>query len=179
MKLLRFSAVAAALFLAVPVFPQSLKDIIKIGIVDMKKLFDEYASKSSAAVALREKKEIYAKEIRAGLRDVKSMEERLRQRGGMMTSSEKRRRIAEIQYKKEELANLIAARNLQLEKDEEGLTGPILQEIYNAIRAVAGVQGIKIVLNSQAQIAYHDSDLDITELVLRRLRMQILRDRRN
>ena len=58
-------------------------------------------------------------------------------------------------------------------------TGPILQEIYNAIRAVAGVQGIKIVLNSQAQIAYHDSDLDITELVLRRLRMQILRDRRN
>lgn len=156
----------------------SLRDIIKIGVVDMEKLFNEYASKSKAAMQLREKKAEYAKEIRRGLKQIKQMERSLRANSGILSSSEKRRRMAEIEYKKEELSALIARRNLQLAKDEEGLTQPILKEIYNAIRSVAARQGIKIVLDSRSNVAYHDSSLDITNLVMNRLRLMIMKQKK-
>ena len=155
---------------------QTLRDIIKIGIVDMERLFNEYASRSRAAVQLREQKAEYAKEIRLGLRQIKQMEDSLQANRGLLSSSEKRRRMAEIEYKKQELSSLIAMRNLQLAKDEEGLTQPILRELYSAIRAVSARQGIKLVFDSRAGIAFHDMSLDITNLVMNRLRLVIVQE---
>jgi Skp family chaperone for outer membrane proteins len=170
--------IAAVVLVPAAASAQTLRDIIKIGIVDMEKLFNEYASKSRAAVQLREQKAEYAKEIRLGLRQIKQMEESLQANSGILTNSEKRRRMAEIEYKKEELSSLIAMRNLQLAKEEEGLTQPILKEIYDAIRAVSARQGIKLVFDSRAGIAFHDMSLDITSLVMNRLRLVIIQEQK-
>lgn len=151
----------------------SLKDIIKVGVVDTEKLFAEYASKSRSALILRKRKARFAKEIRRGLERIKRMEQELRHSSGLMSDSERRRRMAEIEFKKDELATLIARRNRQLERAEKSITKPILKEIYAAIRDVARRQGVKVVLDSRSYIAYHDPGLDLTNLVMNRLRLRI------
>ena len=149
----------------------SLKDIIKPGVVDMTRLFDEYASKSKAAQDLREKKAKFAAEVRQQAELIKKMEQELKGLLAGMSDSEKRRRIAEIEFKKAELTRLIAQRNNELATEEKDLSKPILKDIYEAIRAVANKQGVKIVFDARSQIAYHDISLDLTDLVLNRLRL--------
>ncbi|HPH01622.1 MAG TPA: OmpH family outer membrane protein [Spirochaetota bacterium] len=149
----------------------SLKDIIKIGVVDMGKLFSEYASKSEASKSVREKKARFVKEIRDEAAVIRKMESDLKDQMAGASDSERRRRIAEIEFKKDELASLVARRNAELEKEERDITQPILQEIYEAVRFVANKQGIKIVLDSRSYIAYHDIELDLTQQVILRLRM--------
>ena len=113
----------------------SLKDIIKPGVVDMTRLFDEYASKSKAAQDLREKKAKFAAEVRQQAELIKKMEQELKGLLAGMSDSEKRRRIAEIEFKKAELTRLIAQRNNELATEEKDLSKPILKDIYEAIRA--------------------------------------------
>ena len=168
----------AVLFTAVSLSGASLKDIIKPGVVDMTRLFNEYASKSRAALKLRKKKAKFAAEVRKQAMRIRKMEQELKEQLSGMSDSEKRRRISEIEFKKAELTRLIARRNKELAKEEKELSRPILKEIYSAIRAVANTQGVKIVFDSRSQIAYHDISLDLTEKVLNRLRLMIIRKRR-
>lgn len=171
MRIARLAAVAAFALVLPTALAAELKDIIKIGVVNMDRLFAEYASKSDAALALQKKKEQYANEVRAELVTIKKMEQELKDQVGSMSDSEKRRRTAEVEFKKEELTSLVARRNAELEKEEKQLTEPILKEIYGAIKTVADKQGVKIVLDSRSYIAYHDLSLDLTELVMNRLRL--------
>ncbi len=171
MKRIVILAVLAISMLPVVAQAASLKDIIKIGVVDMGKLFTEYASKSEASKNVREKKARFAKEIRDEAAVIRKMESDLKDQMAGASDSERRRRSAEIEFKKDELASLVARRNAELEKEERDITQPILEEIYEAVRFVANKQGVKIVLDSRSYIAYHDIELDLTEQVLLRLRL--------
>lgn len=169
----KFSVLAILLVFLLPmvVSGASLKDIIKIGVVDMNKLFTEYASKSEASKNVREKKARFAKEIRDEAAIIRKMESDLKDQMAGASDSERRRRTAEIEFKKDELSSLIARRNTELEREERDITKPILEEIYESVRFVANKQGVKIVLDSRSYIAYHDIELDLTEQVLLRLRL--------
>ena len=171
MKRILVAALALAVVLPVAGQAASLRDIIKVGVVDMEKLFNEYASKSESAKGLREKKARFSKEIRDELGVIRKMEQELKDQMAGASDGERRRRTAEIEFKKDELSNLIARRNTELEKEEKDLTKPILQEIYEAVRFVANKQGVKIVFDSRSYIAYSDIELDLTEMVLLRLRL--------
>lgn len=166
-------ALALLVLALVPAIGQaaSLKDIIKVGVVDMSKVFAEYASKSEASKNVREKKARYAKEIRNEAAIIRKMESELKDRMAGASDSERRRRSAEIEFKKDELASLVTRRNAEIEKEERDVTQPILEEIYEAVRFVANKQGVKLVLDSRSYIIYHDIELDLTEQVLLRLRL--------
>jgi len=171
----RSIVVVVVLLFSVSLSAASLKDIIKPGVVDMTRLFNEYASRSKATLKLRKKKAKFAAEVREQAMRIRKMEQELKEQLSGMSDSGKRQRVAEIEFKKAELTRLIAQRNKELASEERELSRPILKEIYAAIRTVANTQGVKIVFDSRSQIAYHDMSLDLTEKVLNRLRLMIIR----
>lgn len=158
-------------------FSASLKDIIKIGVVDVEKLFKEYASKSKAARSLRLKRQQYAKEVNLKKKKIKKLEQQFLKEKPGLSSTEVMRRQMELDFQKSQLLKLIDKRNKQLAAEERRLTAPIQKEIYSAIRSVAQTQGVKIVLDSRNYVAYYDLKLDLTELVKKRLRYILYRKR--
>ncbi|MCK4905937.1 MAG: OmpH family outer membrane protein [Spirochaetes bacterium] len=156
----------------------ALKHIIKIGVVNIEKVFSEYAAKSKAAYGLRKKKAEFAKEIKKELVLIKKMEKEFKEQRSDLSDSEKRRRMSEIEFKKEELTNLIARRNKQLSREEKKLSSPILKEIKAAIRIVANREGVKLVLDSRSYVLYYDRTLDLTDKVVRRIRLIIMQKRK-
>lgn len=153
----------------------SLKDIIKIGVVDVEKLFKEYATRSKAARDLQLKRQQYAKEVNIKKKDIQKLEQQFLKEKAGLSSTEVMRRQMEIDFQKSQLLQLIDKRNKQLADEERKLTAPIQKEIYSAIRSVAQTQGIKIVLDSRNYVAYYDYTLDLTELVQNRLRYILYR----
>ncbi len=154
-----------------------VKDIIKIGVVDMERLFNEYASKSKSARDLRKKKAEFAKEIKGKLQVIKKMASEFKKNSGSMSDSGRRRVAAEIDFKKNQLTAMIARKNRELSAEEKKLSKPILKEIYRQVQRVAKRNGFKMILESKTHVAYCDSELDITRKVLNRLRLIIKQKR--
>jgi len=150
-----------------------VKDIIKIGVVDMERLFNEYASKSKSARDLRKKKAKFHDEIKDKLKIIKKMESEFKKNSASMSDSGRRRVSAEIDFKKNQLTAMIARKNRELSAEEKKLSKPILREIYKQVQRVAKRNGFKMILESKTHVAYCDSELDLTRRVLNRLRLII------
>jgi outer membrane protein len=171
-KALIWGIVCLLLMVCVPgvVSAASLRDIIKFGIVDMGRVYNEYAARSEEARNLREKRTRLNREIREEVAAIRRMEDDLRSRMRDASESERRRRTAEIEFRKDELASYLARRNNELDREEADIIRPMRDDISEAIRFVANRQGIKIVLDRLYTI-HSDIDLDITEAVLARIRL--------
>jgi Skp family chaperone for outer membrane proteins len=165
-----YGALLAALLIPAAASAASLKDIIKIGIVDMGKVYAEYAEKSDNARRLREKRAKLNRQIREEAAAIRKMENDLKERMHGASESERRRRSAEIEFRKDEVANLLARGNADLDREEADIVKPMREDIYEAIRFVANKQGVKIVLDS-LYVGFSDIELDMTDAVLARVRL--------
>ena len=150
----------------------TLRDIIKIGIVDMGRIFEEYANRSEEARQIREKREQLNREVREEVAAIRRLESNLRERMHDISDAERRRRSAEIEFRRDEIANYLARRNSELDREEADIAGPMREDIRASIRFVANRMGIKLVFDTR-HVAWNDFELDITEAVLARLRLVI------
>jgi len=162
--------VVLALFAPVFLSAQSLRDIIKIGVVDINKVYSEYASKSESARNLREKRARLNREVREEVAAIRKMENDLKERMRDVSESERRKRSLEIEFRRDEVASFLARRNTELDREEADLVSPMRNDIREAIRFVANRQGIKVVLDS-LYVSYSDIALDMTDAVLARMRL--------
>ncbi|MDR2733975.1 MAG: OmpH family outer membrane protein [Spirochaetota bacterium] len=177
MKRIVYSAIVSALLISGTASAASLKDIIKIGIVDMGKVYAEYAEKSDNARKLREKRARLNRQIREEAAAIRKMENDLKERMHNTSENERRRRSAEIEFRKDEVANMLTRGNAELDREEADIVKPMREDIYEAIRFVANKQGVKIVLDS-LYVGFSDIELDMTDAVLARVRL-ILAQKQN
>ena len=171
-RMLICGIVCLAVSLSIPgvLSAASLRDIIKFGIVDMSQVYSEYASKSEEARGLREKRARLNREVREEVAAIRKMEDDLKMHMRDVTEGERRRRTAEIEFRKDEVASFLARRNSELDREEANIIKPMRDDINEAIRFVANRQGIKIVFD-RLYTNYTDIELDITDAVIARVRL--------
>jgi len=167
-KKIIYSVILLALIIPGAVSAASLKDIIKIGIVDMGKVYAEYAGKNDNARRLREKRARLNRQIREEAAAIRKMESDLKERMHGTSEGERRRRSAEIEFRKDEVAGMLARGNAELDREEADIVKPMREDIYEAIRFVANKQGVKIVLDS-LYVGFSDIELDMTDAVIARV----------
>ncbi|MDD3609855.1 MAG: OmpH family outer membrane protein [Halothiobacillaceae bacterium] len=163
MKRVSLVAAALALTLSVPVFAKELK----IGVVNSAVLLDRAPQAEAARKQLEREFSSREKEIVDAQKSAASLEEKLSRDGSTMTESERSRDERELNRRMRELQRLQTEfrDDLNLRKNEE--LSKLQRQIYDVILDMAKNDGYDLILSDG--VVYAGKDVDVTELVLKRL----------
>jgi len=142
--------------------------VIKIGVIDGKRIFDEYPESQKAKELLLKELKVKQEEIDARSKEIKKLEEELK--SNLLLSGEERANIEEeINKKKQETLKFSSQAEEYLTAKEEELTKKITQKIYLLIKQIAEEKGINIILENN-YVLYADDSLDITDEVIGKIK---------
>ncbi len=176
--------ITAAVLLTVPYAANrsfaEVQRLVKIGYVDVERVFDRYPGTDDIRERLRVEKERYEAEINKRKEEIARLELEYQQNYSRMTADERMRRESEISYKKELLAEYIEQANASLDALKQTLTEPIYLKIISVIQKVSAEKGYSFVFRKSSQtILYYDREFDITEDVITRLLRELSIQERN
>ena len=159
---MRFVALVCCLLIA---SMATAKDL-KVGTVDLKKLFNEYpgtekAQKKFKAFALKKQKDLSDPE-----EELTDLQKQLEGSSSVLSAKEKKKKAAEYQTKLREYAQLKNQITNDLAAKESEMTQGILDEIKAAVAGVARDKGVDLVLDSEKTV-YVNGGTDLTEAVLK------------
>ena len=107
---------------------------------------------------------------------IKSYQDKLadyQKKQALLSDAARTTREQELTTMQGEIQQFLANKERELADQEEQLMNPLLERVQNAINAVAGEQGLTLVINAQASgspvLLYADSSMDVTELVMQKL----------
>ena len=171
----------AALFMLMSVrVSADIQRQVRIGYVNVEKVFDSYPDISDIKSQLKTEKTKYQIEINKRKEEIAGLEKAYQENFDSLTEDEKQRREAEIEYKKESLSEYIDKANQELDALKEKLVTPIYEKIRMVIKRVSTEKGFSVVFRSSSQaILYVDKEFDITKDVIKRLQKELQLDIRH
>jgi outer membrane protein len=140
--------------------------LIKIGVVDITRVFDEYPETKKATQALNKEYEEQKVRIDVLQDEITRLEDELK--NIMLSEEERERKKAMIEQKRKKLQELTTQAEQELLEKERKLTRKIIKKIYKAIKHLAEEKGISIVVD-KAGVLFSSPELDLTEEVINRL----------
>ena len=153
------------LFLACPLSPvpcpRGWAEELKVGYVNIAKVFEGYQRTKASDAALERQGKQKEAEFEARMADLKKLRESLE----LLNDAAKDAKAREVEEKAEELQRFRTntARNLRRERDR--ITKDILQEIQQAIEQYAKTNGLSLVLDERS-LLYGVPTQDLTNAIL-------------
>ncbi len=137
---------------------------LKIGYVNLPKVFDGYERTKASDADLEKKGSQKEAELQSRLNELKKMREGLE----LLNDKAKDARAREIEQKTDELQRFRTntARDLRRERDQ--IAGEILQDIQQVVETYAKANGYTLVLNEKA-LLYSQPTFDVTDEILKGL----------
>jgi len=173
-KLLGATLMAAALVGVTAV--SSLAQTLKIGYIDSVKIFAENKETQAAEAVYRGDVQQWEAQKQRYEADLAKMGDELNAQSPMLSEEKKAERRLEFQRKMDEykkfMEDTFGDNGLAAKRNKE-LTQPIVDKINKLVETIAKEQGLTMVFDvANANIVYADKSLDLTELVLTKLRGQ-------
>lgn len=134
---------------------------IKLGYVDLSKLFDGYQKTKDYDKLLSDKEKAYETERDKKVADVKQLQDKL----SLLSEKEKANKQAEFDNKVKALQDYDQQKQTDLRKERDEKIKEILQDIDKAIRAYAEKEGYTLVFNDRV-LVYQQKQLDITDKIV-------------
>lgn len=154
--------------------------LFKIGTVDVEEVFTAYPGVDDVRKKLSDERKKFQDDIDQRKEDIAKLERQISESGGKYSEEERNRREAEIEYKKDLLADFIDDSNKRLNALKEELTKPIYMKIATVIQRVGGEKGFSLILKKAGDaVLYSDKEVDITKDVVQKLRKELLVEDRN
>lgn len=137
---------------------------LKVGYVDLAKLFDGYQRTKESDAALGKTGKQKEAELEGRMNDLK----KLRQNLELLNDQAREAKVREIEEKQDELQRFRrdAARDLRQQRD--GVAKEILKEIDAAVTEYAKANGFSLVLDERS-LVYGQAAQDLTDEILKRL----------
>lgn len=170
------AAASLALVLVGATAISSIAQTLKIGYIDSIKIFAENKETQDAERVYRTDVQQWEVQKQRYEADLAKMGEELNAQSPMLSEEKKAERRLEFQRKMDEykkfMEETFGDNGLAARRNKE-LTQPIVEKINKLIEVIAKEQGLTMVFDvANANIVYADKTLDLTELVLTRLRQQ-------
>ncbi|MEW6095529.1 MAG: OmpH family outer membrane protein [bacterium] len=144
------------------------EEVNKIGVIDGRRIFDEYPeSKKAKGLLVKELKE-KQEEINTRTQEIEKLEEELKS-NLLLSDEERAKKEKEINEKKRAVLKYSHEAEEYLSAKEEELTKEITQKVYLLIKQIAEEKGINIILENN-YVLYVDDSLDITEDVIAKIK---------
>ncbi len=142
---------------------------LKIGSIDLNKVFKIYPGKKAADEKLEEKRKKFIAEKEKRLKAIQKLKEDLENKKSTLNDKEKNNTQSNIKKKVTDLKKYIENSNKELTKIEDELIVPIVEKIKKIIRAVSMKHKYNIILDKEAYILYIDKKFDITDEVIKEI----------
>jgi outer membrane protein len=173
-KLFASALIAGALVAAAA--GSSLAQTLKIGYIDSIKIFAENKETQDAERVYRSDVAQWEAQKQRYEADLSKMGDELNAQSPMLSEEKKAERRLEFQRKMDEykkfMEETFGDNGLAAKRNKE-LTQPIVDKINKLVETIAKDQGLTMVFDvANANIVYADKTLDLTELVLTKLRSQ-------
>jgi outer membrane protein len=152
----------------------SLAQTLKIGYIDSVKIFAENKETQDAERLYRSDVAQWEAQKQRMEADLSKMGDELNAQSPMLSEEKKAERRLEFQRKMDEykkfMEDTFGDTGLAAKRNKE-LTQPIVDKINKLVETIAKEQGLTMVFDvANANIVYADKSLDLTELVLTKLR---------
>ena len=143
----------------------SAKDL-KVGVVDLKKLFSEYPGTQKAQKKFKAMAEKKQKELSEPEEELADLENQLKGSSSVLSSKQRERKVAEYKKKSQEYLQLKGQMQNELATKETEITQTILDEIKVMVADVAKSQDVDLVLDSEKTV-YAKGSVDLTDAILK------------
>jgi len=152
------------------IYSQKAEKLIKIGAVDLQKVFEKSPGKKIAEEALQKKRKQFDKEKKKKEKEIQKMKDKFEKKKLTLSEQEKAEQELAITKKVKELRKFIEESNNKLEEEENKLLEPLVDDIKDVIKAVSIKYGYDMILDKSTYILYIDKEFDITDEVLKELK---------
>ncbi len=159
-------------FLVNLVYARKAERLIKVGCVDLQKVFEKSPGKKLAEQHLKKLRDEMEKKKKEKEKEIKELQTEYSNNYEDMSDSQREAKELEIQRKLMELRKFIDESNEKLAAEEEKLLEPLIEDIKDVIKAVSIKYGYNIILDKSTYILYVDKDFDITDEVLEELKVK-------
>ncbi len=164
MKVFRMMAILTAVVFLSGIAPTFAEDKVKIGYVDLSRLFDEYYKTKEYDKVLEAEHKAYEEESKVKIEKVREAQGKL----ALLKEDQKKATEDEIEKMKNELLAYDRQKKTDLTKERNEKIREILLEIEKIVSGYAEQNGYSVILNDRVLI-YADKGLDLTENVLKNL----------
>lgn len=140
---------------------------MKIGFVDMQKAVQSTAAGKKAKSELEGELEKRKKELQKKDADLKKMKEDLDKKKSVMSEEALQKKMTEFQEEFTSFQQIVGKNQMELQKREQDLTGPILTKMRKVIEKVAKEKGYSMILENSAMVLYASKDNDLTDDIVK------------
>ncbi len=152
--------------------------LVKVGVVDLERVFANYPGISDIQKKLKDERDRYEIEINKKKEEITVLESSIT--NSNVSDGERNAKLAEIEMKKQKLNEFINEVNSSLTSLKEEMTKSIYVKINLVIQRIGIEKGFSLILKrSSDSILFVDKELDITTDVITRLKKEVEIDRRN
>jgi len=153
---------AAALALAVLLFPTAALAETKVAVVDVQRAVASTEDGLRAQATLKKLFDARQQELNKKQQDMQRQREDIDKQAKVLPKEALQRRIDEWQKQMMELQAVFVDYNKELEKKQKELTDPIFEKIMGIVKRIATTEGYDLVVD-KATVAYSRTDLDLTD----------------
>ncbi len=147
---------------------QYINQGLKIGYVDVAKVFEDSSRTKKAKADLDEEIKSREKIIREMEKEIRNLRKEFEDTKENLTEELKKEKEALIEEKSNQIQEFTNKAEEELSTKETQLSETIIGEIYNIIYSLGKAGSFSVILD-KSNIIYGDKNLDLTEEVIRRL----------
>ena len=134
---------------------------LKIGYVDMAKVFDGYAKTQTSDAALEKKGKQKEAELKGRMEELQKMRQSLE----LLSAEAREAKAREIEQRADALQRFRTHTAQDLRRERDAIAKGLLEEIQRGVQAFADANGFSLILDGQA-IVYGQDASDVTDEVL-------------
>jgi Skp family chaperone for outer membrane proteins len=170
-KIIYFSSLCI-IIISFNAYARKAERLVKIGCVDLNKVFELSEGKKIAENYLNKLKSDMLATKSKKEEEIKKLQTEYSNNYKNWDSDEREKKSLEIKQKIIELKEFIDQSNKKLEEEEAKLIEPIIEDIKDVIKAVSLKYGYSIIIDKSTYVLYVDKDFDITDEVIEELKVK-------
>jgi len=139
---------------------------MKIGTVDLQKLFKDYPGTKKAQKKFEDVAAQKQKDLKDSEDEIADMDQDLKKSDAVMSSKQKKKKQEQLKQKYQEYLQTKAKMENDMRTQESQMTADIVAEIKEIVAKIAQAQGMDLVLDAEKTVYVKDGT-DLTDKVLK------------
>jgi len=141
--------------------------VVKIGYVDVQKVFEGYQRKKDLEMKLRSEQEKARQSLEEKRKEIEALKEELIKQEMLLSESAKAEKEKELQDKTRELQEFVQSVQKQIQGKQDLYTQQIMDDIEAVVKEIAQKEGYRLIFRKEALLyATPELEFDLTEKVL-------------
>jgi len=139
---------------------------MKIGVVDLEKVFEQSEEGKKAQAALQKKVERIELELKSKQDELKTMEEQISTQGSLLSESAKFDKEKSYQDKLKDFKRLYEDYQSEMRQEQSKMNKTILDQFLGIIKAMGEREGYDLILEDNA-VLHSSKKIDVTDQVIK------------